>query len=141
MEDMPKAVIISLRKREQIKRLLESLTDAECSRADLLYDYWRPNQKYAVGDVRKRGDTLYRCITAHASETAWKPEDSPSLWERIMYRDGIRIIPEYITATSLFSAGELGWWGAVLYRSKVDYNAYTPVQYAANWEIRETEVK
>ena len=28
---------------------------------------------------------------------------------------------------------ELGWWNNELYESLVDYNVYTPDQYAPNW--------
>lgn len=63
------------------------------------------------------------------------PDHAPTLWEELAYRDGIRVIPEVITVTTLFSAGELGWWGDVLYRSKVDNNAHTPAQYPQNWEV------
>lgn len=49
-------------------------------------------------------------------------------------KDGIRIIPEVITVTTEFAAGELGWWGDVLYRSKVDDNIYNPSVYPDNWE-------
>lgn len=61
------------------------------------------------------------------------PENAPTLWETVMYRDGIRIIPEYIPATDPFSRGERGWWGDVLYESLVDANVYTPEQYPPNW--------
>lgn len=63
------------------------------------------------------------------------PENAPALWEDIAYRDGIRIIPEVITATLAFKEGELGWWGDTLYRSKVNGNVYTPAVYPANWEV------
>lgn len=62
------------------------------------------------------------------------PDNAPTLWEDIAYRDGFRIIPEVITATLAFSEGECGWWGDKLYRSEVNGNAYTPEQYADNWE-------
>lgn len=62
------------------------------------------------------------------------PDNAPTLWEDIAYRDGFRIIPEVITATLAFSEGECGWWGDVLYRSKVNGNVYTPTVYPANWE-------
>lgn len=63
------------------------------------------------------------------------PDAAPTLWEDINYKDGIRVIPESITAGLAFSADELGWWGASVYRSKADANVYTPDQYAANWEL------
>lgn len=54
------------------------------------------------------------------------PDAAPSLWVGIAYRDGIRIIPETITVAEQFSAGEIGWWGDVLYISKVNDNVHTP---------------
>lgn len=64
------------------------------------------------------------------------PDNAPTLWEDISYRDGFRIIPEVITATLAFSEGECGWWGDVLYRSKVNGNVYTPAVYPDNWEVQ-----
>ena len=63
------------------------------------------------------------------------PENAPTLWEDLAYRDGYRIIPETITVTTAFDMDECGWWGDVLYRSKVGANVYTPAQYIAYWEI------
>lgn len=65
------------------------------------------------------------------------PDNAPTLWENISYKDGIRIIPEVITATLAFSEGEYGWWGDKLYRSKANGNAYTPAVYPANWDYIE----
>lgn len=62
------------------------------------------------------------------------PDNAPTLWADIQYRNGYRIIPKTITVTTAFSQGEYGWWGDVLYRSKVNANVYTPEQYAGNWE-------
>ena len=61
------------------------------------------------------------------------PDNAPSLWADIDYKDGYRIIPEVITVTTAFAKDECGWWGEVLYKSLVDYNVYTPEQYAQNW--------
>lgn len=62
------------------------------------------------------------------------PDNAPTLWEDIAYRDGFRIIPDIITATLAFSEGEYGWWGDKLYRSKVNGNAYPPSVVPDNWE-------
>lgn len=62
------------------------------------------------------------------------PDNAPTLWEDLPYKDGYRIIPEVITVSTAFSLGECGWWDGVLYRSKVAANAYTPAQYPDNWE-------
>lgn len=63
------------------------------------------------------------------------PDNAPTLWEDIAYREGYRIIPETITAGTAFAKDECGWWGDTLYRSLIDANVYTPEQYAAGWEV------
>lgn len=65
------------------------------------------------------------------------PDNAPTLWADLPYKDGYRIIPAVITVTEAFAEGEYGWWGDVLYRSKVNANVYTPEQYAPNWELVE----
>ena len=62
------------------------------------------------------------------------PDNAPTLWEDIVYRNGFRIIPEIITATLAFSKGECGWWDGVLYESLIDGNVYTPVVHPQGWE-------
>ena len=63
------------------------------------------------------------------------PDNAPTLWEDIEYRDGIRVIPTSIPSTDAFKKGDLGWWGDNLYQSIYDGdNVWTPEQYPAAWE-------
>ena len=61
------------------------------------------------------------------------PDHAPTLWEDIGYRDGIRIIPETITAGTAFAQNKRGWWGDDLYTSLLDNNVWTPEQYPDGW--------
>lgn len=63
------------------------------------------------------------------------PDNTPTLWEDILYKDGYRIIPDVINVTTKFAKDEVGWWKDKLYKSLVDSNVHTPEQYAQNWEI------
>lgn len=65
------------------------------------------------------------------------PDNAPTLWEDILYKDGYRIIPDVINVTTMFAKDEIGWWKDKLYKSLVDSNVYTPEQYAQNWEVLE----
>lgn len=68
------------------------------------------------------------------------PENAPSLWENIEYREGIRIIPDVITAGTAFHKNELGWWKEELYRSVYENaNVWTPEEYPQAWEKEENE--
>lgn len=62
------------------------------------------------------------------------PDNEPTLWADLAYRNGFRIIDEVLTVTTAFSNGELGWWGDDLYRSKKDANVYNPAVRAEDWE-------
>lgn len=63
------------------------------------------------------------------------PDNAPTLWEDIDYKQGIRIIPNVITVTSAFAKGEHGWWHDEVYESLIDANVYTPEQYPAGWTL------
>lgn len=65
------------------------------------------------------------------------PDNAPTLWEDISYREGYRLIPETITAGTAFMKDECGWWGDVLYVSLIDNNVWTPSSYPAGWKIKE----
>ena len=54
------------------------------------------------------------------------PDNAPTLWEDIEYKEGYRIIPQTITVGTAFSKDELGWWEDTLYKSLLDNNVWTP---------------
>ena len=62
------------------------------------------------------------------------PDEAPTLWEDVQYRDGYRIIPEVITSTLAFAKGEKGWWGDKLYESLMDGNVFTPTVAPTVWK-------
>lgn len=78
-----------------------------------------------------------------AAVTLWDteantPANARDLWEDILYKDGIRIIPNVITAGLAFSEGEKGWRNGVLYRSILPTpNTWTPEEYPDGWELVE----
>ena len=129
-------------KARQLRPLIEkaaaSLSDADASMSAELFPKLKQDGSLVEagtrinwnGKVKKNGAALW-------DREENDPDHAPTLWADLYYRDGIRVIPETITTITQFSEGELGWWGDVLYRSKVNGNVYTPEQYAANWEIVE----
>ena len=115
-----------------------SLDDKTASTAVPLF----PRMK-GSGELVKAGTRInWKGAIKKAGVDLWdtaenNPDNAPNLWANLAYRDGIRIIPEVITVTLAFKKDELGWWGDVLYRSKIDSNVYTPEQYPGNWEKAE----
>lgn len=95
------------------------------------------------GSLIKSGTRVnWKGVLKRAAVDLWdteanNPDNAPTLWEDILYKEGIRIIPEVITVGTAFSAGELGWWKDVLYESLIDNNVWTPDAYPAGWKVKE----
>lgn len=64
------------------------------------------------------------------------PDAAETMWEDILYRNGIRVIPETITAGTAFAKGEEGIWKDVVYVSMLDSNVWTPDAHPAGWEVK-----
>lgn len=121
--------------RSIVEQAATSLDDKTASTAATLF----PRLKEA-GELVKAGTRInWNGVIKKAAVDLWdtrenNPDNAPTLWADLPYKDGYRIIPEIITVPEAFKEGECGWWGDVLYRSKVAANVYTPAQYPDNWE-------
>ena len=124
--------------RELLLKIVENLSDAEASTAPEMFPRLKEDGSAITAGTRIN----WNGVIKKANVTLWdtnenNPDNAPNLWGDINYKEGIRIIPEVITVTDMFSKNELGWWGDELYRSLVDNNAYTPEQYPDNWTLIE----
>ena len=121
--------------RPIIEGAVQSLDDAQASQAAPLF----PRLK-GTGELVKAGTRInWNGVVKRAAVDLWDtenndPDHSGVLWDDLAYKDGIRIIPETITASLAFAEGEKGWWGDELYISKIEGNVYTPAAYPDGWE-------
>lgn len=127
------------RMKPYIQKGAQSLTDQEASVVPTLY----PGMAYDGSLIENGTKILWNGILKRAAVDLWdteenNPDKAPDLWEDILYRGGIRIIPETITVGTAFAKDELGWWGDDLYKSIYDgQNVWTPEQYPDGWELQE----
>jgi hypothetical protein len=127
----------ALKLRSIIEQASASLPDKEASEGASLFPRLKQDGALVSAGTRINwGGVVKRAAVDLWDTEANSPDNAPSLWEDISYREGIRIIPAVITAGAAFSKDELGWWGDVLYRSLIDANVYTPEQYPAGWEAQ-----
>lgn len=124
--------------RKIIEQASESLTDAVASEAPELFG----NLKYDGALIKSGTRINWNGVIKRASVDLWdteanNPNNAPSLWEDIAYKQGYRIIPETITVGTAFSNGEMGWWGDTLYKSVIDGNVWTPDAHPQGWEVVE----
>lgn len=117
-----------------IVKLREAATDTQASLAVSVYPTLKQDGSLIKSGTRinHNGMIIRAAVDLYDTKTN-SPENAPTLWEALNYKDGYRIIPEVITVGTAFSKGELGWWNGELYESLVNSNVYTPDQYAPNW--------
>lgn len=120
--------------REMMHKAAVSLDDKDASAAAELF----PRMKYDGSLISYQTRINWNGTVKMAAADLWdteenNPDNAPALWSDLKYRDGIRIIPEVITAAEAFAKGERGWWGEDLYESLIDANVYTPAQYPEGW--------
>lgn len=135
MKILTKADAIAFRK--QIEAAALNLDDKGAS---MVLDFYS-DLKYLGGLVLagtriNHNGKLYKAAVDLWDREDNNPDNAPSLWEKIMYHEGVRIIPEVITVTSAFEKDELGYWEAngKTYKSLLPSNVYTPAAYPQGWE-------
>lgn len=126
----------ALKLRAIVEQAATSLDDKTASEGATLFPRLKQDGSLVPSGTRINwGGTIKRAAVDLWDTEANNPDNAPTLWEDIAYREGYRIIPATITAGTAFAKDELGWWGDVLYKSLIDANVYTPEQYAAGWEV------
>lgn len=121
--------------RTIIEQAVTSLDDAQASQAASLFPGLKGDGTLVKAGTRIRWQGVVKRAAVDLWDTAENdPDNAPTLWEDLGYLDGIRIIPETITAGLAFAKGEQGWWDGVLYESLIDSNVWTPAAYPAGWK-------
>lgn len=114
----------------------ESLDDKLASETPELFDKLNENGELVpVGTRINWNGTLKRAAIDLWDTKENNPDNAPTLWEDILYKNGIRIIPEVITVGTAFSKDELGYWQDTLYKSLLDNNVWTPEANPSGWEL------
>ena len=122
--------------RTIIEQATESLDDKDASESVELFPHLKGD-----GSLIKAGTRInWNGVLKQAAVDLWDtddntPDNAQTLWTDIAYREGIRVIPETITAAQAFALDELGWLDGHIYRSTIAANVYTPDQYATGWEM------
>ena len=71
-----------------------------------LFDQWDGGVQYVVGDIRRHGGELYRCLQAHTSQADWQPGAAVSLWVKIA--DPAEEWPDWVQPAGAADAYEKG---------------------------------
>lgn len=124
--------------RSIMEQAASSLDDKTASTAATLFPRLKADGSLVSAGTRINWNGTIKKASVDLWDTAENnPDNAPSLWANIQYKEGHRIIPDTLTVTTAFAEGECGWWNGVLYRSLLDSNVYTPATYPSGWEAIE----
>ena len=124
--------------RAQLEKALPAVPDKDASGCVDLY----PTLKQSGGLIKAGNRINWGGWLKQATVDLWDteendPDHAPDLWIKINYKDGVRVIPDVISAAEAFALDELGWWDGAIYKSLIAANVYTPDAYPQGWELQE----
>lgn len=95
-----------------------------------LFAEWAYPVSYTMGQIRRYGGTLYKCVQAHTSQEDWTPDTAQSLWSKTS--DPAEEWPEWVQPIGAHDAYSLG--AKVSHKEKhwtsdVDSNVWEPGVY------------
>ena len=123
----------AIRYRVAILLASESLPDVIASTVPDLFNEWKTDIDYKVGDRRRFNEVLYKCLTPHRSQESWTPDVSPSLWVRT--DDPGEEFPEWVQpvgSTDAYAMGAKVSHNDKHWISNVDANIWEPGVYGWN---------
>lgn len=101
-----------------------------------LFAEWAYPIAYTVGQIRRYGGELYRCVQAHTSQEDWTPDKTASLWSKTA--DPAEEWPEWsqpVGAHDAYGKGDKVTHNGQHYTSTVDANVWEPGVYG--WQAEE----
>jgi len=110
-----------------LDEVLPMLTDEQAEQVPQAFPEWETGTLYAVGDRRRYGGRLYRCVQAHISQAGWEPDKTPALW----VRTSTDPIPEWVQPTGAqdaYGIGDKVRHNGKVWESLVDANVWEPTE-------------
>jgi len=119
--------------RADMNTVTSGLTDEQGLNLIALFEPWQSDTLYTVGDRRRHGETLYKCVQAHTAQDNWTPDATPALWTPISVEE----YPLWVQPTGVqdaYMTGDKVTFEGKRYTSVIDNNTWSPTDYPQGWE-------
>lgn len=105
--------------------------DEQAYKAKCAYPEWKTGTAYELGQYRNRNGILYKCLLAHTSQDDWTPENSPSLWAKVLPGQSGTDIGEWVQpdSTNPYMKGDRVTHNGKTWESDIDNNVWEPGVY------------
>lgn len=135
--------MITVERARKLRAVIErsvsaaGLDDETALEAVELFPAWEPGRAYAAEERVRHGGKLYRCISAHTSQSDWSPPAAVSLWDEVTL-DPFTGYDEWSQPTGAHDAynrGDRVVYKGSVYESVIDGNVWSPEAYPAGWTL------
>lgn len=119
----------------QASIMVQDTTLAEADKRKLapLFPRWDVGQAVAIGDMRRHGEGLYRCVQAHTSQAGWEPPNVPALWVETLPSGTIGPWKQPAGAHDAYQIGDQVTHNNQTWTSTAANNVWEPGVYG--WEV------
>lgn len=114
--------------KEAIVALTENATDEVALKAVVLYESWNGDSaEYKEGNRVRYDGVLYKVLQDHTSQSDWKPDETSSLYAKVLIPDST-VIPEWEQpeSTNTYMTGDKVTHNGITYESLIDNNVWEP---------------
>lgn len=118
----------ALRFRRTIEQAAALQSDEQALENIYLYPQWEAGKAVQVNERYRYGETLYKCIQAHTTQTEWTPDVTPALWVVVSLDEW----PEWVQPTGAqdaYAKGDKVSHNGKRWTSDVDGNVWEPGVY------------
>lgn len=109
-----------------------------------VYPTYEIGKAYKVKEVFSYGENevgdaqLYQVLQDHTSAEQWTPDTAVSLYKPIgVTEDGHAEWVQPLGASDAYNKGDIVSYNGTLYRSTINGNVWSPVDYPQGWEVYE----
>lgn len=121
---MNKTKILNLRKAIEIGST--NLTDEVALTAVELFPTWRPNYHYKINDRVQYNKVLYKVLQEHDSQETWTPDNSPSLFTKVLIIENEILEWQQPESTNPYMQGDKVLHNGKTWESEINNNVWEP---------------
>ena len=119
--------------------------DVETQSADMLevptvFPAYKVGKAYKTKEVFRYGENsvgdpqLYQVLQDHTSAEEWTPDTAASLYKKVgVTEDGYPEWVQPLGASDAYNTGDIVSYNGTLYKSTIDGNVWSPVDYPQGW--------
>lgn len=117
------------RMQPYIQKGIQSLDDTDALAIKTAYPDWFSEGHYTVDTKVLYESVLYKCLQEHDAQEAWTPENSPSLWAKVLIPGEDIPAWEQPDSTNPYMAGDKVIHNGKTWISTIDNNSWEPSVY------------